>query len=144
MANNNPSVTGDGRINAGFGATIAAMRRRNKLPQREVAKAAHLDASYIAALERGDRTPPPLRTVARLAHALRLTECESRQLQGLAAAERIAHAIECNSAGLQTGPSFAQLVKLVPALNPEALSAVCALIETLAKPLPINHEEISM
>lgn len=62
----------------------------------------------------------------------------------MAAAERVAHAIECNADGLSTGASLARLVRLVPALHPATLSAVLALVETCANTAPVNQTEIAM
>lgn len=124
---------------------MAAMRRRQKLRQRQVAKAAHLDPSYVAYLERGERSPPPARTVARLGRALGLTEPEHLVLQRLAAVERIVHSIQTNSVGLGEGLGFARLIRLAPALEPAAWSAVCKLVETLARSgRPTQFQETSM
>lgn len=131
-------------VEAEFGAAIAEMRHRQNLRQYQVAKAAYLDASYIASLERGDRCPPPFRTVKRLAHALSLSECESRQLQKLAAVERITRAISSNSLGLGTEIGLERLIRLASALHPETLDAVFALIETLSRRDPAPHKEGGM
>ncbi len=64
-----------------FGHCLAELRRRRRLRQKQVAAAASLDASYIAALENGRRAPPREEVMNKLFQALGLSDTERNELQ---------------------------------------------------------------
>ena len=80
--------TGIRREGESFGGAVYFHRLRLGLPQAAVAAGAGMSAGYFSELENSKRPPPPLRTVIRLASALRLDAIETQKLADLASAAR--------------------------------------------------------
>jgi transcriptional regulator with XRE-family HTH domain len=56
-----------------LGRLLSTLRLRRNISQGALARTAGVDHSYISRLESGERSAPPLRTLAKLADALNLS-----------------------------------------------------------------------
>ncbi len=59
-----------------IGKMLKALREQKGLTQIELARKAKIDQSYLARLERGDRSNPSLEKIQKLATALKVTVAE--------------------------------------------------------------------
>lgn len=112
-----------------FGSILRELRVKRGLSQKQVAKAAVLDQSYLSALEHGRRPPPRDDILVRLALAMNASPTEKENLQKGRAMTRIGMA----AAGLSTTQSeaLAVLIRNVQVLSDEELKAVQALLRVM-------------
>jgi transcriptional regulator with XRE-family HTH domain len=72
---------------------LYAIRVAKRLPRKKVAARANIDASYFAALERGDRNPPTYETLAKILDSLEATSQEKERLEQAAFFTRLKNQI---------------------------------------------------
>lgn len=72
-----------------FGAELYRLRQGRGLTQAQVAGGAGLTRGYYSQLENSRISPPPAKTLLRIATALKLEKVEQRELFGLAETERV-------------------------------------------------------
>jgi transcriptional regulator with XRE-family HTH domain len=77
-----------------FGSAFLLARIDAGKQQNEIARLAGIDASYLAAIERGRKRPPARGTLDRLLQALHLSEERQRKLKSLAVIDRLLEAAE--------------------------------------------------
>lgn len=113
-----------------FPDLLTRLRMSRKLSQKSLARAAGMDPSYWAGLESGRRPPPRDRQLLRIAAALSTSENETAQLFCARAASRI------KTIGTQIAPeqrpAMMELLLTVVALNPEELSALNKIAQSLS------------
>jgi transcriptional regulator with XRE-family HTH domain len=111
-----------------FGILIAKIRNQHQLKQKQVAFDAGVDSSYIAALERGRRNPPPEKTLQRLIGGLQASVTEQLLIQKSAAIFRVSKVIREHSQVLPNAQLILNFTQRIPELDPPAIHAISAVI----------------
>ena len=108
-------------LTSSFGQLLLQLRQRSRRPQKEIAAAAGLDASYLASLERGRRTAPRTEIIERLLRALNASLDERKCLLAAAATDRLVHTIARHEAQISGASAIARIASRLPQLLDEDL-----------------------
>ncbi len=112
-----------------FGLYLAALRRKRRLRQKQVAAASNLDPSYVAALENGRRVPPREDVMTKLFEALNLSEAEKEELHRTAVLSEIGRTMLQHADELEGINTALTVLEISAHLSHEELKAVETLIE---------------
>jgi transcriptional regulator with XRE-family HTH domain len=115
-----------------FGSVILHIRQSHRLMRKQVAIEAKMDPSYLTALERGRRSPPPPRTLDRLIGALNANDAEQRAIRESAAVARISRVIDAQSLELPETRLITLVTHMVPSLDERGIDAIRAVLYALA------------
>jgi transcriptional regulator with XRE-family HTH domain len=124
-------------------ALFSLRRRRNKL-QKQVALAASIDPSYLAALENGRRSAPRKHLVDRLCDALDATLDERAQLESAAVYARLLESIAEYQDDIKGGDALAAFAAALPQLSAAEIEAISNLVEVLRRSSRSRHGETAM
>lgn len=94
-----------------FGRKIRELRLKKQMTQRELAKQAGIDVTYISKLERGQFAPPSERVIRRMAQAL---ECDYEELMLVADRVPADYASQ-----IRQDPRVADFMRKARSLTPE-------------------------
>ena len=95
------------------GKALLLARNRRGLSQRDAARRAGVNPSYLAAIENGRRSVPLPETIARMVNALELGNAERSHVEYLAAVQRM---YEANPIEVNRSRRFALALELVAQL----------------------------
>ncbi len=114
-----------------FSEYLFQLRRNRQLLRKQVAYAASIDPSYLAALERGRRDPPNPKILARILDALNASEHERCTLKNAAAFAKLLGAIRVLGSDLPGTETLIRLARTIPGLKAQELIALETLVAGL-------------
>lgn len=127
-----------------FGEYLFQLRRRKKLLQKQVALAANLDPSYLAAIENGRRDPPRKEVIEKLLVALAAKPRERERARELARVTRLLRLMAAED-GVVPGIEIARrLLECAPRLSVEELAALETLVLGLGQRSDFRDKETAM
>ena len=121
-----------------FHDELYAIRISKRLPRKTVAARAGIDASYLAALERGSRNPSSPDKLAKIFDALGVTEQENARLSQIAFFTRLRLQI-IESAPANICGEAAALATSIPRLTLRNMRLALGIIEALVADQQISE-----
>lgn len=119
-----------------FGNCLARLRKGKGYSQKSVALDADLDASYLAGLEHGRRSPPRYEVLSRIVMALHASPEEHHCLKEAVALTKISK-IAKKELGDDVGQSLVRLVKAIQLCSVDERKA----LETIAMGIETRERE---
>ncbi|MCB8749032.1 helix-turn-helix domain-containing protein [Rhodoferax sp. U2-2l] len=114
-----------------FGTYLVKVRRAKRLMQKQVAIDAGLDASYLAALERGRRLPPRAEVMKKLFLALEANENEQSEMKYAASLSRMSNELVGNAINFPGVEVALAVLEAAGRMTPEELAALATMIHSL-------------
>lgn len=122
-----------------FGTLLAEIRLSRRLTQKQVAIAADVDCSYIAALEKGRRSPPPKETIRRLGNAVCASPPERQEMEKAAALFRISKTIQEQSPHIPGASLLIILASSLARLDRQESSALLTALTAIHRVSETHH-----
>lgn len=116
-----------------FGDRLFVLRRRRRLLQKQVAREAGLDPSYLAGMERGRREAPAGNVFERLIRALNANEAERQWLLHALAVSRLERLVTQGPYAIEGGEVLVRIAERLPVLEAQELQLLESFVQLLVK-----------
>ncbi len=112
-----------------FGHDLGGLRRNHGLLQKEVAYKSGFAASYIAALERGRRPPPPAEALKKIVNAIGASQQEEERLIRASKLTEIARVMAVYSNDFPGAEAAMSLLEISSEMTAVEVNALLTLLE---------------